>query len=272
LKCHFLDIAKRLFFKLYFNHVLIYTIIRSKYQFIILKMSIPNKKLFLRVIPQTASQATASFIFLHGSGDTGNGLRDWVRFILGQDLTFPHIKIIYPTAPERPYTPHGGNISTVWFDRPAISFNAVEDTESTDSACLAIKDLISQEVACGIPINRIMIGGFSMGGCLAMHVAYRFQLRLAGCVCLSGFLNQESMVYDALTAHPPTEAYPPLLMCHGEPDPLVKYNWAKSTFASLQTHGILDSKFDTYQTIYHEINDRELQVVKQWITKRIPQI
>ncbi|XP_071401885.1 lysophospholipase-like protein 1 isoform X5 [Centroberyx affinis] len=44
-------------------------------------------------------QHSASVIFLHGSGDTGRGLRAWVRDVMVPDLAFSHIRVIYPTAP-----------------------------------------------------------------------------------------------------------------------------------------------------------------------------
>lgn len=39
------------------------------------------------------------------SGDTGSNLMEWIRFLIGKDMQFPHIKVIIPTAPEQPYTP-----------------------------------------------------------------------------------------------------------------------------------------------------------------------
>lgn len=35
------------------------------------------------------------------SGHSGQGMREWIKIVLNQDLTFQHIKIIYPTAPSR---------------------------------------------------------------------------------------------------------------------------------------------------------------------------
>lgn len=38
-------------------------------------------------------------------------------------------------------------------------------------------------------------GGFSMGGGMAFHMAYRYRREVAGCFALSSFLNNESVVY-----------------------------------------------------------------------------
>lgn len=35
------------------------------------------------------------------AGDTGDGIREWLKFALGAEFSFPHIRVIYPTAPAR---------------------------------------------------------------------------------------------------------------------------------------------------------------------------
>lgn len=35
------------------------------------------------------------------AGDTGIGIQDWLRSILDDDFKFPHLKVIFPTAPLR---------------------------------------------------------------------------------------------------------------------------------------------------------------------------
>lgn len=86
--------------------------------------------------------------------------------------------------------------SNVWFDRQAISITVPEVKRSIDIICNKASELIHQEVCAGIPINRIVIGGFSMGGCLALQLAYRFKRSLAGCIAMSSFLNNESLVFQ----------------------------------------------------------------------------
>lgn len=49
--------------------------------------------------------------FLHRfAGDTGNNLLEWIRFLVGNEWKFPHIKVIIPTAPSQPYTPLDGQV------------------------------------------------------------------------------------------------------------------------------------------------------------------
>ncbi|RMC12380.1 hypothetical protein DUI87_09895 [Hirundo rustica rustica] len=98
---------------------------------------------------------------------------------------------------KRPYTPMKGASSHVWFDRYKICNDCPEHIESIDSMCRGLTDLINDEVKNGIAKNRILIGGFSMGGGMAMHLAYRFHQDLAGVFALSSFLNKDSAVYQA---------------------------------------------------------------------------
>lgn len=41
-------------------------------------------------------------------GDSGENLIEWLRFLLCRDFKFPHIKVIFPTAPLQPFTIFNG--------------------------------------------------------------------------------------------------------------------------------------------------------------------
>lgn len=34
-------------------------------------------------------------------GDTGDGVMEWLKMVWRDNLAFPHIKLIFPTAPKR---------------------------------------------------------------------------------------------------------------------------------------------------------------------------
>lgn len=87
-------------------------------------------------------------------------------------------------------------LQNVWFDRMAISNQVSENIKSIDSMCQDVSKWVEKEVADGIPYNRIVLGGFSMGGALAMHLAYRYKTGIAGCFAMSSFLNKRSLVYE----------------------------------------------------------------------------
>lgn len=87
-------------------------------------------------------------------------------------------------------------MQNVWFDRIAISNEVPEHVGSINSMCQNVSELIDKEVADGIPFNRIVLGGFSMGGGLALHLAYRYRTAVAGCFVMSSFLNKGSIIYE----------------------------------------------------------------------------
>ncbi|XP_069897578.1 lysophospholipase-like protein 1 isoform X2 [Dipodomys merriami] len=211
---------------------------------------------------------SASLIFLHGSGDSGPGFRKWIKQVLNKDLAFHHIKVIYPTAPPRPYTPLKGGISNVWFDRIRIALDCPEHLESINVTCQVLTDLINNEVKSGIKKNRIILGGFSMGGCMAMHLAYRFHQDVAGVFALSSFLNKFSAVYQAVQKN--NGVLPELFQCHGTVDELVLYSWGEETNSMLKHLGV-STKFHTLPKYYHEIRKPELEKLQSWILTKLPE-
>ncbi|XP_060531040.1 lysophospholipase-like protein 1 [Cylas formicarius] len=216
-------------------------------------------------ITQTNTACSAAVVFLHGSGDSGQGFLNWIKFLIG-DFTSPHIKFYFPTAPLRPYTPLNGEPSYVWFDRYIITPDVAEHVESLSSIGNVIKSIINDIVKEGVPLNRIIVGGFSMGGALALHSAFRFTPGLAGVFALSSFLNKNSTVYTELKA-PET----PLYMCHGEKDSMVPISWGKKTFEELEKLHV-KGEFVPIRFTLHELKKSELEGLFQWIAKILPPI
>ncbi|XP_017017662.1 lysophospholipase-like protein 1 [Drosophila kikkawai] len=225
-------------------------------------------KLALKTINATGRH-TASVIFFHGSGDTGPGILEWVRFVLGRNLEYPHIKIIYPTAPLQKYTPMDGEMSHVWFDRKSINIAAGEHKRSMSQCYDSINELIEKEVASGIPLNRIIVGGFSMGGAVALHTGYHLKPELAGVFAHSSFLNRESVVYESLQNHPEGSSLPELRMFHGERDTLVPPDWGMETFENLKKLGVKGT-FHPLKNTLHELKTASISDLEKWIREKLP--
>ncbi|CAH1159473.1 unnamed protein product [Phaedon cochleariae] len=219
----------------------------------------------LHVIKQSNKVCSASVIFLHGSGDTGQGLLNWVKFLIGDAATHPHIKFYFPTAPLRPYTPIQGELSNVWFDRYSITPDVPEHQETLESAGEAIKNLIEDiSKKDNVPLNRIVVGGFSMGGALALHTAYRFVPGLAGVFTLSSFLNNNSALLNNAK-----HLDIPLYMCHGDRDSMVPISWGQKTYRDLTQLGI-KADFITIKNTMHELKKHEILGLYEWLQKIVP--
>ncbi|EFN65616.1 Lysophospholipase-like protein 1 [Camponotus floridanus] len=219
-------------------------------------------------IVQATRKHTATVFFFHGSGGTAEDVKEWIDILNREKLQFPHIKLIYPSAPSQPYTPNDGMMQNVWFDRIAISNQVPEHIESIDSMCQNISELIDKEVANGIPFNRIILGGFSMGGCLALHLTYRYKTSIAGCFAMSSFLNNGSIIYEHLKARPEHNKVP-LVQYHGTVDTLVPIKWGEETANNLKELGV-NVKFTPLQNIDHELSRGEIQSWKDWLLNILP--
>lgn len=75
-----------------------------------------------------------------------------------------------------------------WFDIKGLDILAAEDVDGIKKATTYVHSLIEKEISEGIPSERIVVGGFSQGGALAIHSALTFPKKLAGVVALSCWL------------------------------------------------------------------------------------
>lgn len=119
----------------------------------------------------------------------------------------PHVKVICPTATSIPVTLNSGFRMPSWFDLKTLDANGPEDEEGTvlititrsrvdllntfvgiKQASKKIHGMIENEVKAGIPPEKILLGGFSQGGALALYSALVYPEKLAGVVSLSCWL------------------------------------------------------------------------------------
>lgn len=114
-------------------------------------------------------------------------------------------------------------------------------------------------------------GGFSMGGCLALHSGYHLNNQLAGVFALSSFLNNDSIVFNTLRSNQnkPNIELPKLLMYHGERDSLVPSSWGKESYDELISLGV-QGDFRSLKNTLHELKANQLLELHDWIVKLLP--
>ncbi|NBT54153.1 MAG: carboxylesterase [Betaproteobacteria bacterium] len=165
---------------------------------------------------ESAPQPTAAVIWLHGLGADGH---DFASLVPELDLSgCPPIRFVFPHAPSMPVTVNGGYVMPAWYDILGPNLISQQDAAGIQSSERAIVALIAQEVARGIPAERIVLAGFSQGCAMALHTGLRLPQRLAGIMALSGYLP----LADRLAAERhPANAQTPVFMAHGTQDPVV---------------------------------------------------
>jgi predicted esterase len=119
-----------------------------------------------------------------------------------------------------------------WFnlyDWP-IGISAKDDKAGKLSAVDQIEETVERlEKEMGIPPSRIVVGGFSQGGAVALLAAYhrrQGKVPFAGCVCLSGWLTLK----DDLTVSGDVAKATPLFWGHGQ--------WDDKVLFEQQSHGV----------------------------------
>lgn len=189
-------------------------------------------------------------IFCHGSGDTGYGAQRWVESLVSR-VKLQRFTWSFPSANRIPYSLAGGALSSVWYDRVAgFEPTHPEQTQTVLASVSQLQAVIEEHVAAGVPPSHIAIGGFSMGGGIALQTAARVQV--GAVFSLSSYLAEKSPAYE-LAAH-----LPPVFMAHGVNDDFIRPEWGQATAQRLQASGV-DVDFRLYDHIAHEMNTLELE-------------
>lgn len=206
------------------------------------------------------SEHTATVIFLHGLGDTG---QSWSQSMGKLDLN--HVKFICPTAPSQPVTLNGGFQMPSWFDIRGLDPASEEDGPGIERASMAVKNLIDAEIAAGIPPSRIVIGGFSQGGATAIFTALTMDKDVAGVAVLSTWLPLHARFPGAAKSNLAT----PMFQCHGKADPIVPFQWGKLTAGVLASINS-QHQFHEYSAMGHHSNDAEMKDLKLFLSQALP--
>ncbi|KAF2655780.1 acyl-protein thioesterase 1 [Lophiostoma macrostomum CBS 122681] len=212
---------------------------------------------------------TASVIVAHGLGDSGAGwlflAENWRR-----RSKFEEVSFIFPNAPMIPITLNMGMRMPGWYD--IKSLDDLAGREEDETGIVKSKDyfhsLIDAEIAKGIPANRIVIGGFSQGGAMALLSGVTYKTQLGGIFGLSCYLLLQKKIKDMIPSESPNQNTP-IFMGHGDADQVVAHKYGKMSADALKEAGYTVD-FRTYENLVHSADPEEIDHLESYLNQQIP--
>ncbi|KAI0450311.1 phospholipase/Carboxylesterase [Xylaria acuta] len=219
-----------------------------------------------------SAKHTATVIFLHGLGDTGFGwagaVEGWIR-----RSKLDEVKWVLPHAPRIPITAAEGMPMPGWFDIHALNGGIDDIRANQDEPGMLrtreyVNGLIQAEIDAGIPANRIVLGGFSQGGAMALLTGLTAKVKLAGIVGLSSWLPLDTK-FPSLVQESDLNHETPIYMAHGAVDHVVP-----TAFGQLSYDGLKKQNFPVTMKMFpgmaHSACQEELDEVEAFLHSRLP--
>lgn len=160
-----------------------------------------------RLAPASGS-ARAVIVLVHGYGSNG---ADLIALAPLWAELMPDAAFVAPNAPQRcPGAPGGFQ----WWPLDMVT-PAMLAAGAASGAAVLDAFLDAELARHALPADRLVLAGFSQGTMMALHVGPRRANRIAGIVGYSGALA------DVGTLAGEVRSRPPVLLLHGDADPLV---------------------------------------------------
>ena len=185
----------------------------------------------------------AALIFLHGLGDSPDGWASLAEALpnLRPSLAALDITYVFPPAQMVGITVNGGEKMPGWFDVYdwPIGVDAKDDPKGLAMSVKRIEKIVTQlQKDEGIPPSRVVLGGFSQGGAVALMAAYNRRKKdaipFAGCICMSGWLPMK----DYLDISQESATATPLFWAHGQYDEKILFEQQMYGVNKLEGFGV----------------------------------
>ena len=208
----------------------------------------------------TAPNPTVAVIWMHGLGADGN---DFVPMVRELDLAgLPPIRFVFPHADQIPVTVNGGYVMRAWYDITNADLVRREDEAGLRRSQLQVEALIAREKARGIKADRIILAGFSQGCAMTLQTGLRHPEKLAGLMCLSGYLPLSATVAAERTEQ---SLDTPILMVHGSSDGVIPIARAEQSRDVLESMGY-QVEWHAYP-MQHSLCQQEVADIGAWLKK-----
>lgn len=211
-------------------------------------MSLPHLTQPVYATGANLDDASAALILLHGRGATADDILS-----LSNTLNYPALAYLAPQA--EGYT---------WY--PNRFLVPVEQNEPYLSAALSkIDEIVKQVETHRIPVEKIFIGGFSQGACLASEYVIRNPRRYGGLFVFSGgYIGPLGMQRQP---DGDLNGMPAFLGC-SDRDPHIPLQRVKETTALLEAMGARVTE-KIYPDMGHTILEDEIETMRHIISENL---
>ena len=209
---------------------------------------------------QTGENPVATIIVMHGLGADG---RDFLSIVDQMDLSsVGPVRFLFPNAPVIPVTINGGYQMPAWYDILGADLVRIEDESGLRKSQADITALIENEKTRGIGASRIVVAGFSQGCAMTFMVGLRYPEKLAGLMCMSGYLPLAGKTAAERSA---ASLDVPIFMGHGARDGVVVLSRAEASRDALKVMGYA-VEWHEYP-MEHSVCPQEISDMESWLQR-----
>lgn len=209
---------------------------------------------------QTGPNPAGSVIWLHGLGADGHDFEPIVPQLALDGG--PALRFVFPHAPVRPVTLNNGMAMRAWFDIFSLDKSGPVDESGIRQSAAGVEQLIARELERGISLDRITLAGFSQGGVIATFVALRYPVSLAGLMALSTYLPMPVSLASEIS---PVAKKLPILLAHGDYDPVLPISLGQNLHAALVSENLLVD-WRTYP-MEHAVCPQEIHDIRDFLQR-----
>ena len=231
----------------------------------------------LVVNPPGNARAEAAVVFLHGLGGHARGV-DGVG-IAANLIRLPGVKWIFPDAPVMPVTVEGGRNIPSWYDIERFT-DSIEDfvddktriIQSAQFVTGIVQELVAKD---GIAPEKIVLGGFSQGGAVALTAALHGAsalgpgVSLGGVFALSSYLPMRDVYPSPMMPDPSVAARTKVLIAHGDEDAILPLEFGQVTAQKLSAMGANVEFHEMYGVGHERLGDEETAILRRWLAQLV---
>lgn len=195
-----------------------------------------------------------ALIFLHGLGDTPLGWSSLEDQLPELQPNLSKLEYVFPASPTIPISINGGMTMPGWFDLYdwPIGVGIKNDENGLERSVKSIEDYVDELQKKGVDRSKIVIGGFSQGGAVALRAVYNKKSECAkpyaGCVNLSGWLTFDDGIENKDV---------PLFWAHGSFDDKVLFEQQQYGVQKLNEMGVKNIQAESY-SMGHSSHPKEM--------------